>query len=451
MLALRVVGLLATAPLLLGTAQAQLDTEAAPVSSISPSGAGSQVGLNASLRGGSFGRALGSVLGGPWDTGTYPLPPPGDNRELGVEHLDSSFFVSGRGDTTLGDNYRIHRFDENNPPPSTSWYMGSWPQTTQSIGWAGRDMESNDSNILWVGSDNGEVSEYGWDGVNLTWIQYYNYGIPDTFRAFAATPSWWYTSSFSGDIWECFPASATGGVNAQISNPGLTNYGAGYDSCNDTIWWWSQDGPVGQEVTATEWDHNTQNLTGRFFMGALVGGTNTAGGADVYVDSTGSTVMVGLHQATPDSITVYEICSSGPSCNPVFYCTPKTSSGGCVPVMQTQGPPPLAPNTGCPVTGACDYDVIAINVEVNKPGIIFYGYAPAAIPFQGGFLCVKPPIKRTPPQSSGGSAACSGSLTYTVNCPGDPPGTFTYFQAWFRDPMSASGTGLSDAVELQFQ
>ena len=137
------------------------------------------------------------------------------------------------------------------------------------------------------------------------------------------------------------------------------------------------------------------------------------------------------------------------SCNPVFYCTSKTSSSGCVPYMQTSGP--AGANTGCPATGACDYSVITLDVEANKPGIIFYGYAPAAISFMGGTLCVQPPIRRTPPQSSGGSGACTGSLTLVVNCPGDAPGTHVFYQGWFRDPADPFGAGLSDAVELVFQ
>ena len=445
--ALKPLILLASLPLVLGIAQAQQSDDAAPTSPQA----------NASLVGGGLSRALGTILEGPYDTESYP---PGDNRELGVEYLDNSYFVSGAG--TGGLNYRIHRFDALNPPPSHLWYMGSWPQTTMSVDWGGRDMESNNKDLLWVGADNGEVSEYSWDGANLTWVQYYVYAMNKTFRAFCQTstgpactggPPFWYTASFTGSIFQCLAQDPAGTVCASYANPGLLIYGAGYDEATDTIWWWSQDGPKDREVTATEWDHNTQALTGRSFLGAAVPPYTLAGGADIYCDRFENLALVGLHQGAPDSIVVYElILHSDYCCKPVFYCTPKVSSSGCVPTMQTQGPPPLPPNTGYPTTGACDYSVIAVNVEAAKPGIIFYGYGPAAIPFQCSYLCVQPPIKRTPPQFSGGTTPCTGTLSYTVNCPGDPPGTFTYWQAWFRDPADpCSGTGLSDAVELQFR
>ena len=143
----------------------------------------------------------------------------------------------------------------------------------------------------------------------------------------------------------------------------------------------------------------------------------------------------------------------GTTCNPVIYCTPKPSSSGCTPTIQTNGPGGV--NAGCPVTGACNYTVDAIQVEGgNKPGIIFYGYVAASISFMGGTLCVTPPIKRTPPQGSGGTPGlCDGTLSWMANCPGDPPGTHVFYQGWFRDPQDPTGfgVGLTDAVELVFQ
>ena len=86
------------------------------------------------------------------------------------------------------------------------------------------------------------------------------------------------------------------------------------------------------------------------------------------------------------------------------------------------------------------FDVGALNVINNKNGLLFYGYAPKSSPFGGGTMLVASPRKRTPVQSSGGNPL-----------PDDTSGVFSYdFNAryWYRDPKSASTTGLSDAVHF---
>ena len=54
----------------------------------------------------------------------------------------------------------------------------------------------------------------------------------------------------------------------------------------------------------------------------------------------------------------------------------------------------------------------------NKNGILFYGFAPYNVPFQGGTLCVTGVVRRTPAQWSGGNGGaddCSGSFSYDFN------------------------------------
>jgi hypothetical protein len=70
-------------------------------------------------------------------------------------------------------------------------------------------------------------------------------------------------------------------------------------------------------------------------------------------------------------------------------------------------------------------------------------------------LCDKPPTRRTPVQNSGGAAACSGKFVFDFNAwlaGGNDPlvaaGTQIDGQFWFRDPASASTTGLSAGVEF---
>ena len=138
------------------------------------------------------------------------------------------------------------------------------------------------------------------------------------------------------------------------------------------------------------------------------------------------------------------------SATATIYCTAKVNTLGCTPAIGFSG----APSASSPNP----FDVSATNVLNNKPGMLFYGYSPAAIPFQGGHLCVQPPIKRTPPQSSGGNpppSDCSGTYAYDMNAriqsgidPGLTVGTSVYGQYWSRDPSDPHTTNLTDALEF---
>ena len=69
--------------------------------------------------------------------------------------------------------------------------------------------------------------------------------------------------------------------------------------------------------------------------------------------------------------------------------------------------------------------------------------------------CVKPPIERTTPASTGyQGSACTGSHALVINDPttvDHPPGSTANFQGWMRDPMAPSSTDVTDAVELTYQ
>jgi len=130
------------------------------------------------------------------------------------------------------------------------------------------------------------------------------------------------------------------------------------------------------------------------------------------------------------------------------WCRAKPSSAGCLPLIGFEGAPSA--------TSPSPFLVRASDVINNKPGLLFYGFAPAFVPFQDGTLCVAPPIARTPVQFSGGNPPppdCSGSYVFDFNAwiqagpdPALVPGTAVYAQYWYRDPASASHTGLSDAI-----
>ena len=126
------------------------------------------------------------------------------------------------------------------------------------------------------------------------------------------------------------------------------------------------------------------------------------------------------------------------------YCTAKTNSQGCVPTIAMSGTPSAA--------SAAPFDVSATNVLNQKPGLMFYGVGgPVGLPFQGGTLCVAPPLRRTTIQLSGGSPPpddCTGSYNFDVNAwiqAGQDPllvaGTAVHAQFWSRDPAIPDGTG----------
>ncbi|MBI5434144.1 MAG: hypothetical protein HZA52_15025 [Planctomycetes bacterium] len=95
-------------------------------------------------------------------------------------------------------------------------------------------------------------------------------------------------------------------------------------------------------------------------------------------------------------------------------------------------------------------------LETRKNGIFFYGTnGRQDVPFDGGFLCVRPPQRRLATQNSGGSGACAGMLDYDFNAwiatgldPALVAGATVDGQFWFRDPSSPSTTGLSGSVEF---
>src|SRR5262249_37671739 len=93
---------------------------------------------------------------------------------------------------------------------------------------------------------------------------------------------------------------------------------------------------------------------------------------------------------------------------PENYCTAKINSQGCTPELDFSGTPSLS--------GPDDFTITARQVINNKSGLFFHGAQPAAFPFDGGTLCVQPPLVRTTLQTSGGNPPpndCSGSFTLT--------------------------------------
>ena len=145
-----------------------------------------------------------------------------------------------------------------------------------------------------------------------------------------------------------------------------------------------------------------------------------------------------------------------------YYCLPKLSSQGCTPSISAQGLPCAAAFKG--------FTIVGTNVPNQKPGLLMYGTSGSQnLPFQGGTLCVNPPIQRTPSQPSGGNAQptndCSGAWSIDFNAflygpiindlsgphtPVFPAGTTLNAQWWGRDPGYPAPFNSSLSNGLQF-
>jgi hypothetical protein len=138
---------------------------------------------------------------------------------------------------------------------------------------------------------------------------------------------------------------------------------------------------------------------------------------------------------------------------PTTYCQGKANSKGCVPVIAASGSP--SANSTSP------FVIRASNFLNQSDGLLFYGTAEAGASFHGGTLCVKPPLQRTPVQTSGGTGQptidCTGTFAFDFNLflqsGGDPllvPGTQVRCQYWSPDRADATGffDSLSNALSF---
>lgn len=136
---------------------------------------------------------------------------------------------------------------------------------------------------------------------------------------------------------------------------------------------------------------------------------------------------------------------------PTVYCTAKTASVGCVPAIGSSGTPSFNAST---FVVHCDH------VVSQQFGLLLLSDQPAAVPFQGGTLCLGGPLGRTPVTFSNGlgNGNCSGRLEFAVTSGfllsrGLLPGSTVFAQWWYRDPAlyPAAPVGLSDALRFTVQ
>lgn len=142
-----------------------------------------------------------------------------------------------------------------------------------------------------------------------------------------------------------------------------------------------------------------------------------------------------------------------PAATSSFYCTAKTNSEGCTPIIGFTGALRASGGSAC--------NVVASSVLSGKPGLLFYGKnGPAALPFQGGFLCIAAPRHRTGTvQNSGGGHPldCSGTYSFDFNAwiasgadPALVAGQHVWLQYFSRDPGFAApaNSGFTGGLEL---
>jgi hypothetical protein len=161
------------------------------------------------------------------------------------------------------------------------------------------------------------------------------------------------------------------------------------------------------------------------------------------------TIGAGIHG-------VFMLRATGSGSTPIIYCDAKLNSLGCSPQIGFLGTPSASAGSG--------FFVQASAVMNRKSGFLVYGTTGGqAARFFGGTLCVQSPLHRTPPQSSGGSAAgsdCTGVYSFDFNAriaSGIDPllvlGATVNAQYYSRDPGFAmpNNIGLTNAIEFTIQ
>lgn len=184
--------------------------------------------------------------------------------------------------------------------------------------------------------------------------------------------------------------------------------------------------------------------------GGVAIGIHTHGGCTTGVPS-------GANWGTGTNNVALQAALAAPQgvCSPVGsvtgYCTAKLNSQGCAPVITALGMPRAS-------GGAGSFSVSAALLLNQKSAFMFYGHAPFAAPFMGGFKCVRAPTMRTPSQSTGGTSSaddCSGVFSYDfgvlIASGLDPTlvcGAIVYAQVWSRDPADPFTVNLTSGLRF---
>ena len=255
--------------------------------------------------------------------------PTGDYQCLGVEWADGYWWVTGGNNGS--DPNKLYKLDEGGN------LVASYDQPASCSVWGGRDL-AYDGTYLYTGCDDGQVHQF--DPVAEAWVGSFPGPIaPPRALAYDPNTDHFWTASWSSNIYE-FDRNGT--VIHQWPDTYTGKYGMAWDSYSPTgpyLWVWTQN----PGVVAAQYYFDGSNLTptGLVWQGVNPG-TDIAGGATTVPDHPaylGQLLFAGLHQATPDTVWVYDLAVATPppdvpwlSEEPVSGTVP---AGGSLPVSVT--------------------------------------------------------------------------------------------------------------------
>jgi FG-GAP repeat len=135
---------------------------------------------------------------------------------------------------------------------------------------------------------------------------------------------------------------------------------------------------------------------------------------------------------------------------PTPYCTAKTNSQGCEPLIESNGVARLS--------GVDNFHVVGLQVLNNCSGMLLWSQGSQSLPWAGGTLCIGPDLHRTWIQDSGGlptGSDCTGDYDFHLTHSwmagqGWLPGMRVYAQFLSRDPGFPPGqdVGLTAALRI---
>lgn len=188
----------------------------------------------------------------------------------------------------------------------------------------------------------------------------------------------------------------------------------------------------------------------------VVSDTLASDGVGTSVDFDGTLAILGnLRNSNAlnhlGKVHVFDLASPAP---PVTYCTPGTSSSGCVGLLAGVGSPSASAAGG--------FELVAHGIDPRRATIGYYALGSAAIgplPGSSSWRCLESARQRLgTANSTGTSGACDGEARFDWNAfrsshpaaLGVPfsAGAVVYAQAWWRDPASKSGGASTDGLSF---
>ncbi|HTF88182.1 MAG TPA: VCBS repeat-containing protein [Planctomycetota bacterium] len=155
------------------------------------------------------------------------------------------------------------------------------------------------------------------------------------------------------------------------------------------------------------------------------------------LDGNGSPDLVATNEIA-NNISVLLNQAAASVCNVAVFCQAKLTSLGTFPSIGSAGTPSVS---------AQNFAITLANAVPNKPVLGLFSLVGANnTPFQGGTLCVAPPVSRLSGQMISPKGTASRAIPVDVSM----VGTTRWYQFWFRDNPSKFGIGLSDGLAVSF-